>query len=156
MVQGWLCSFVDSVRVYIFLPPWKRFPPIFEDDLLTSFPIFADFFIAPFLLLILCNFFPFFAISFPFLLFSYCSLFSICKCFSIFSPANFPLQIFPILKSFPNLMKNLPQPGGGGLFQENIRPCKIAVLTFNVCMALHHSTYQTELMSISLPDIFFW
>ena len=36
----------------------------------------------------------------------------------------FPRQIFPILKSFPNLMKNLPQPGGGGgggLFQENIR-----------------------------------
>ena len=57
-----------------------------------------------------------FAISFPFLLF-FLPFFQFVLVFLYFS-----LQIFPILKSFPNLLKNFPPPGGG-LFQENIRPC---------------------------------
>ena len=48
-----------------------------------------------------------FAISFPFLLF-FLPFVQFVLVFLFFS-----LRIFPILKSFPNLLKNFPPPGGG-------------------------------------------
>jgi len=112
--------------VYIFLKTWKTSPPP-SREILKSFPIFADFFVAPrkkfqVFTSFSDDLFPFSMLFLPHLLFLslfFCFSYLFFNLYLFFY--TFSCEFSPSWKASPTL-KNSPPPGGG-LFQENIRPC---------------------------------